>query len=883
VTYTITVNPPPPLTITAGTATGSISACAGTASASPYIQQFTVSANGLTGNIAATASTGFEVSLAAGSGYGSSVSLSPSGGSVDGAIVYVRSAASAPAGNRSGNVLLSSPGAKSLTVAVAGTISALPTVNTPKDQTVPNGASTTAVNFTGTGKVFNWTNDTPAIGLAASGTGDIPAFTAVNTGSSPVTATITVVPVSNQYAYIANFNANSVSVVNTATNTIIATIQVGSNPVGVSVSPDGKRVYVTNEQSNTVSVIDATNNTVITTIPVGKFPYGIAVSPDGQKVYVANDISYTVSVISAVTNTVTATIPLSTAACGVSISPDGSRIYVSNSIEPPGAVSVIDAASDMVITVIAVGAAPVGIISSPGGSKLYTANGGDNTVSVINTVTAATTTITVGNNPWGIAISQDGGTVYVANIDDNTVSVINTATNVVIATIPVGDGPYYLTVSPDGTLLYVENTFGNSISVINTTTNTVSSTIAGFSGPFSFGNFISVGSNCNGVPVKFKIIVNPAAAVVPTIITGTVTGSISACLGTASFAPNVQQFNVSGSILTGDITVTATPGFEVSLTEANGYGNSVTLPQTGGTVNNTVVYVRSAASATLGSISGNLLVSSAGAVSQTVAVTGLINGPVATSLSIAALPNGVCAGTAVTFTATPTNGGAAPVYQWLLNGNDTGENSTTFTSSTLINGDIVKCIMTSNAACAAPSNATSNSITVNVYPTPTVNAGGNKTIKAGSSILLNASDSGDITAIIWSPSTGLSNNKILNPVASPASTTTYTITVQTANGCEAMDTATIEVQIPGLIIPNTFTPNGDGVNDTWDIKNLNAYANCTVQIFNRWGQNVYSSIGYGTPWDGTYKGSPLPAGAYYYIINLKNGLGPLSGFVAMIR
>jgi len=98
-----------------------------------------------------------------------------------------------------------------------------------------------------------------------------------------------------------------------------------------------------------------------------------------------------------------------------------------------------------------------------------------------------------------------------------------------------------------------------------------------------------------------------------------------------------------------------------------------------------------------------------------------------------------------------------------------------------------------------------------------------------------------------------------------------------------MDNLTITVLLPKINIPNTFTPNGDGINDTWDIKNLDSYVNCTVQIYNRYGENVYSSIGYGVPWGGTYKGAVLPAGTYYYIIDLKNGLKALSGFVAIIR
>jgi len=94
---------------------------------------------------------------------------------------------------------------------------------------------------------------------------------------------------------------------------------------------------------------------------------------------------------------------------------------------------------------------------------------------------------------------------------------------------------------------------------------------------------------------------------------------------------------------------------------------------------------------------------------------------------------------------------------------------------------------------------------------------------------------------------------------------------------------TIVPLAPTIVIPNAFTPNGDGINDSWDIKFLNSYLNCLVDIYNRWGEKVYSSIGYGIPWDGTYKGAALPTGTYYYVINLKNGLKVLSGYVAIIR
>jgi gliding motility-associated-like protein len=88
---------------------------------------------------------------------------------------------------------------------------------------------------------------------------------------------------------------------------------------------------------------------------------------------------------------------------------------------------------------------------------------------------------------------------------------------------------------------------------------------------------------------------------------------------------------------------------------------------------------------------------------------------------------------------------------------------------------------------------------------------------------------------------------------------------------------------PDVIIPNTFTPNGDGINDKWDIQKIEDYPNCELKVFSRYGQLVYSSNGYRIPWDGTYKGSLLPTGTYYYILNLNAGVPVISGFVAIIR
>lgn len=84
-------------------------------------------------------------------------------------------------------------------------------------------------------------------------------------------------------------------------------------------------------------------------------------------------------------------------------------------------------------------------------------------------------------------------------------------------------------------------------------------------------------------------------------------------------------------------------------------------------------------------------------------------------------------------------------------------------------------------------------------------------------------------------------------------------------------------------IPNVFSPNGDGINDDWQVKFLAQYPNCRVEIFNRSGVKLFESKGYSRPWDGTFNGKPVPVATYYYLINLNNDEPPISGYVAVLR
>jgi len=124
------------------------------------------------------------------------------------------------------------------------------------------------------------------------------------------------------------------------------------------------------------------------------------------------------------------------------------------------------------------------------------------------------------------------------------------------------------------------------------------------------------------------------------------------------------------------------------------------------------------------------------------------------------------------------------------------------------------------------------------------------------------------------------NGESSNPTFQVSQPQTVSLTVTDANGCEATQQVKVADQCPTVFIPNTFTPNGDGVNDTWVIEGLDESG--TVKVYTRWGSEVYQSIGYSTPWSGVYAGKKLAPGVYYYIVTAKNGSQKFSGSLTII-
>ncbi len=174
-----------------------------------------------------------------------------------------------------------------------------------------------------------------------------------------------------------------------------------------------------------------------------------------------------------------------------------------------------------------------------------------------------------------------------------------------------------------------------------------------------------------------------------------------------------------------------------------------------------------------------------------------------------------------------------------------------------------------------------DTVSIFVEPGVTVEAGPDVLLPLGQSEGLSATAAPPGGSWFWQPESGLSCINCPNPVASPLATTQYVVTYTSPLGCSVEDSLIVRVFRD---FPNTITPNNDGVNDVWNIPGIQNFPNAEVHIYNRWGTEVFSSVGYTQPWDGTRNGTDLPAGSYFYIIDYKeSGIENLNGTVNIIR
>ncbi|TAH06807.1 MAG: hypothetical protein EAZ13_08125 [Sphingobacteriia bacterium] len=239
----------------------------------------------------------------------------------------------------------------------------------------------------------------------------------------------------------------------------------------------------------------------------------------------------------------------------------------------------------------------------------------------------------------------------------------------------------------------------------------------------------------------------------------------------------------------------------------------------------------------------------------------------------------ICLGDSIKFT-DAGNGISSPPNTWRWNFGDgklsSSQNPTnTFSDSGSFN---IRYFFFNGQGCV--SDTVSKTIIVHPYPKlilgPKINV-----LEGGTAAIKPQYIYGSDLSYLWTPPTYLNNPIDSIPKTSPLSDITYRLNLTGIGGCTVTDTIFIKLLLAPLV-PNAFSPNGDGINDRWRIQYLESYPGATVQVFNRYGQVVFSSFEYSVNWDGKLNGKPLPIGTYYYIVDPKNGRNKITGSVTII-
>lgn len=276
-------------------------------------------------------------------------------------------------------------------------------------------------------------------------------------------------------AYVGNFKDNTVSVIDTGTSTVIATLPVASGPHGMTQTPDGRTVYISGENSSEVSVIDTATNRVTRTIDVGKTPHGLAMTPDGRTLLVGVYGEDRIAFVDTTTNVVTASVAVAKPHT-IAVRPDGQVAYIASQEPGKFALVVIDLAARSALRTVALDKPPRDPEFGADGRALYFTLAGINAVQVLDPASdKIVAQIPTGASPHIAALFRNAsiGTVVVQGPGE--LLLFDPATNTPLRAITVGKQPHWMAATPDGKQVFVTNEGSNDVTVVDLASGTTKS------------------------------------------------------------------------------------------------------------------------------------------------------------------------------------------------------------------------------------------------------------------------------------------------------------------------------------------------------------------------------------------------------------------------
>ena len=310
--------------------------------------------------------------------------------------------------------------------------------------------------------------------------------------------------------YVTNERSGDLSIIDSSTLQVIATVPLGKRPRGIHPSPDHRFLYIAlsgspiagpgvdesklpppDRTADGIGVFDVQQNKLVRTIQSGIDPENFDVTPDGRTIIVSNEDDAKASFIDISSGKVTKSVPVGEEPEGVKVSPNGKFVYVTS--EDTGTISSIDVATATLIKTFKVGRRPRSIAFLPDNSRAYINAENDGTVTVIDTAKSEVVqTIQLADpgakpgviKPMHVLLSPDARTLYVSSGRGHKLFVIDTNTNKVTASYEIGERPWGIGLSPDAKTLFSANGPSNDVSVVNLGSQSVTKKIKAGDGPW---------------------------------------------------------------------------------------------------------------------------------------------------------------------------------------------------------------------------------------------------------------------------------------------------------------------------------------------------------------------------------------------------------------